>query len=283
MATGRSLVRAGAAHRGRRQPGDRPAKALSRRSAAVFRKYHDPPGRRTRRSLLVVLNRVRVPQRAQALAGAVGLDIAAPPQSRASCLRSRSSDVEPRRCEGSGDPSARGVEGQQQETDRRRDEDAWVLSRQLLRRVSAAEVAVDLNREDASLRRSPTGRLRAGPAPTAAWLLGIARNVLAMSRRRGTVEGRARRRLRSKPAHGSASGVIARIVDEEADGGIAADLSCSESVVRRRVSRGLVSRRPPCSCCRRKSPRAWTDRPSRTTSPRSRIRPGQSWPLHNGI
>jgi DNA-directed RNA polymerase specialized sigma24 family protein len=44
-----------------------------------------------------------------------------------------------------------------------------------------------------------SGRYRRGGAPASAWLFGIAQHKLVSSRRRGTVEDRARRRLRMAP------------------------------------------------------------------------------------
>jgi len=100
--------------------------------------------------------------------------------------------------------------------------------------------------------------------PAAAWLFGIARNKLAMSRRQGRVDARARRRLGMAPLvmtdeaierisalDHTALGLVdelpreqraavrARVVDERDYGDIAKDLRCSEAVVRKRVSRGL--------------------------------------------
>jgi RNA polymerase sigma-70 factor (ECF subfamily) len=135
----------------------------------------------------------------------------------------------------------------------------------LMARVGDAEVAADLAAETfaSALVALPRFRLRREPA--AAWLLGIARNVLAMSRRRGRVEARARRRLgmprlvitdevvekieqldgravellnRLPPLQQQA--VRARVVDEREYPAIARDLRCSEAVVRKRVSRGLA-------------------------------------------
>lgn len=47
--------------------------------------------------------------------------------------------------------------------------------------------------------RSARYRFRPRKAPASAWLFGIVRNNLAMSRRRGRVEVRARRRLGMAP------------------------------------------------------------------------------------
>src|SRR5262249_13105720 len=113
-------------------------------------------------------------------------------------------------------------------------------------------------------------RFRPGEAPASAWLLGIARNVLAGSVRRARVEDRARRKLgmpvivldddaldrierigsdarvesllaRLTPEQAQA--VRARVVEEVPYASIAAELRCSEGVVRQRVSRGLATLR----------------------------------------
>lgn len=101
------------------------------------------------------------------------------------------------------------------------------------------------------------------------WLMGIARNVLSVSRRRGRVEDRVRRRLALEPIEltdadvteteslavqgrrsvmtivetlpdGERDAIKARVVEERPYGEIAANLKCSELVVRKRVSRGLA-------------------------------------------
>jgi RNA polymerase sigma factor (sigma-70 family) len=99
-------------------------------------------------------------------------------------------------------------------------------------------------------------------------LIGIARNTLAASRRRGKVQDRARRRLAIEPIEFSDDdvgeteaiaarvgtnvvdlvaelptderhAVEARVVHERSYSDIATQLHCSEMVVRKRVSRGL--------------------------------------------
>lgn len=139
-----------------------------------------------------------------------------------------------------------------------------------VRRVELPEIAVDLTAETFAQALTAAGRFRPGPAPAAAWLIGIARNVLAMSRRGGRVEDNARRRLRMEPVivdedavervvalddndelaalldtlpAEQRQAVIARVIDEEDYSEIAAGLRCSESVVRQRVSRGLAHMR----------------------------------------
>jgi RNA polymerase sigma-70 factor (ECF subfamily) len=102
------------------------------------------------------------------------------------------------------------------------------------------------------------------------WLFGIARNVLAGSARRGRVESEARRRLGLKAVtvhpdqldaietliacegdalvedwledlpSDEAAALRARILDERGYAEIAAEMRCSEALVRKRVSRGLL-------------------------------------------
>ncbi|MGH2781457.1 MAG: RNA polymerase sigma factor [Gaiellaceae bacterium] len=136
-------------------------------------------------------------------------------------------------------------------------------------RTAAAEVAADLTHETwvAALEGISTYR---GDGPPAAWLYGIARRKLALSRRRGRVEASARERLAREPLELTASDVEAiarlaellpadtpaldllerlpepqreairaRMLDELEHPEIASGLRCSEAVVRQRVSRGL--------------------------------------------
>jgi RNA polymerase sigma factor (sigma-70 family) len=137
--------------------------------------------------------------------------------------------------------------------------------RYFLARVGDAEVAADLPAETFAAALAGTHRFRVRKGPAAGWLFGIARNTLAMSQRRGRVEARARRRIRTPllvltdelveriealgggalelveelPA-GQREAVRARVVDEREYGDIAKDLRCSEAVIRKRVSRGLA-------------------------------------------
>jgi RNA polymerase sigma factor (sigma-70 family) len=136
------------------------------------------------------------------------------------------------------------------------------------RRVAQPELAFDLAAGTFAAVVVSAGSYE-GAAPPAAWLYGIARNKLRESLRRGRVEHAARRRLGMEPIHlddedlerveeraavGSAalvrelaqlpeatrSALLARVVDERAYDEIAAELSCSEQVVRQRVHRGLA-------------------------------------------
>ena len=145
----------------------------------------------------------------------------------------------------------------------RRHEDR-VLS-YFLARVGDPEVAADLTAETFAAALVSAHRFRPRKRqPAAAWLFGIARNNLAMSRRQGRVEARARRRLGMAPIvltdeaieritaldrtalalvdelpGDQQDAVRARVIDERDYPEIAKDLRCSEAVVRKRVSRGL--------------------------------------------
>ena len=134
-----------------------------------------------------------------------------------------------------------------------------------LARVGDGEVAADLTAETFAEALASAHRFRMSKGSASAWLFGIARNVLAMSRRQGRVEARARRRLGMprleltdaviEQIEGLDTGslelvdelpvderyaVRARVVDERDYADIARDLRCSEAVVRKRVSRGLA-------------------------------------------
>jgi RNA polymerase sigma-70 factor (ECF subfamily) len=132
------------------------------------------------------------------------------------------------------------------------------------------EVAVDLTAEVFAELVESLDRFDPDQGSGSSWLFGIARNVLARSRRRGQVEDRSRRRLglpllvvadetidRIERSLGADSvtelltrlpdaqraAIEARILQERDYGEIARELRCSESVVRQRVSRGLRSLR----------------------------------------
>jgi RNA polymerase sigma factor (sigma-70 family) len=132
--------------------------------------------------------------------------------------------------------------------------------------IGEPDVVFDLVAE--TFARALEHRLQYDPAkgPTVAWLLGIARNLMIDSARRGQVESESRVRLgmgrvelddeqleviadradvqlRDALAALEAveqEAVIRRVVLEESYRTIAADLRCSEQVVRKRVSRGLA-------------------------------------------
>jgi RNA polymerase sigma factor (sigma-70 family) len=138
----------------------------------------------------------------------------------------------------------------------------------LMRQTQDREVAADLAAEVFAAVLLSAGRFRSSRSDSAwPWVCGIAQNKLRESLRRGQVEDRARRRLCLEPEVlddrdleridelGAATGVLAlledlparqreavraRVLHERAYADIAADLRCSEMVVRQHVSRGLT-------------------------------------------
>lgn len=137
------------------------------------------------------------------------------------------------------------------------------------RRVSGAEAAVDLTAETFACALEG---LRGGASPEhfPAWLFTIARRRLIDAYRRGVVEDGARRRLAMEPVRlerdaleqvialagdeqlhelvaalpvDQRVAVLARVLDERDYRELAGELSCSELVVRKRVSRGLATLR----------------------------------------
>jgi RNA polymerase sigma factor (sigma-70 family) len=139
------------------------------------------------------------------------------------------------------------------------------------RRASSSELAADLTAETFAQALMSRRRYRPREGGSASgWLFGIAAHVLSRSVRRGVVENRARRRLGIAslvlddeelqtierlgdecPATAALAGlpaaqrqaVWARVVDERDYPEIAAELRCSEAVIRKRVSRGLAALR----------------------------------------
>ena len=142
------------------------------------------------------------------------------------------------------------------------------------RRTRDAELAADLTAETFAAALVGAHRHRPERGPAIAWLYGIARRQLANAARRGAVEDRARRRLGMAPidltdealervealAAAAASAallhegldalpadqrdaVLARVLDEREYAEIALAAHTSESVVRKRVSRGLAGLR----------------------------------------
>lgn len=135
------------------------------------------------------------------------------------------------------------------------------------------EVAADLCAEVFAVALEQADRYDPHRGPPRAWLLSIAQSRLIDSFRRGRVEDGARRRLgmpdlvltdedlervdalvdeqtvqetrellAALPAE-QREAVVARVVEEKGYGDIAAELRCSEAVVRKRVSRGLATLR----------------------------------------
>ncbi len=139
----------------------------------------------------------------------------------------------------------------------------------LLRETGDREATADLTAEVFAAVFLVARRFRARGAGSARpWVLGIARNKLRESRRRGRIEDRARRRLALEPeilddddllrvdelAAGADLPVLelveqlperqrdavrSRFVEDREYDEIARELKCSELVVRQRVSRGL--------------------------------------------
>ncbi|HEX4110585.1 MAG TPA: RNA polymerase sigma factor [Solirubrobacteraceae bacterium] len=143
-----------------------------------------------------------------------------------------------------------------------------LVVRWCLRETRDRELAADLSAEVFAAALVAAARYRGDRGPVAAWLLGIARNKLRESRRRGRVESSARRRLGLEPmavedadlvrVEELASGddavlaellaelpaeqreaLMQRVVLERPYGDIAGDLRCSEALARQRVSRAL--------------------------------------------
>src|SRR5918997_1028533 len=137
-----------------------------------------------------------------------------------------------------------------------------------LRRTRDPELAADLCAETFAAALDGAHRFDPARGPAVAWLYGIARRLLSHAQRRGAVEDRARRRLGMAPLDltdaaieridalaGSEralakvlselppdqrAAVEARIVDERPYRDIALAARTSESVIRKRVSRGLA-------------------------------------------
>ena len=135
------------------------------------------------------------------------------------------------------------------------------------RRVPDAELAMDLAAETFAAALGSLSSFVPGDEPATAWLFAIARHRWFDALRHGQVEDRARRVLEMQALvvddHALAvierlaaagamdlldalpddqrDAVIARHLDDREYDEIAAQLRCSESVVRKRVSRGLTS------------------------------------------
>lgn len=138
----------------------------------------------------------------------------------------------------------------------------------LLRETGDREVTADLTAEVFAAVFLFARRFRARGAGSARpWVVGIARNKLRESRRRGRVEDRARRRVGFEPELlddddlarveqlAASSGVLelveelpdrqrdavrSRFLEDREYGDIAKQLKCSELVARQSVSRGLA-------------------------------------------
>jgi len=142
-----------------------------------------------------------------------------------------------------------------------------------LRRTGERELAADLTAETFAAALSALPRYSPRRSSALAWLFTIAHHKWADSIRRGQVEDRARRRLGLEPlvlgdddierveqramaAHGDVallelerlsaeqrSAIEGRVLQEAEYHELARRLRCSESVVRKRVSRGLAELR----------------------------------------
>ncbi|HSC02113.1 MAG TPA: RNA polymerase sigma factor [Solirubrobacteraceae bacterium] len=139
----------------------------------------------------------------------------------------------------------------------------------LMRETRNPETAADLAAEVFAAVLLAASRYSEQTESATPWVIGIARNKLLMSWRRGRVEARARQRLRFEAmplsdgdlgqiievAHGGSSTLLdlveglpedeqtairSRVLDEQSYREIATQLRCSEMVVRKRVSRGLA-------------------------------------------
>jgi RNA polymerase sigma-70 factor (ECF subfamily) len=142
----------------------------------------------------------------------------------------------------------------------------------LLRETRDSEAAADLAAEVFAAVLLSAGRYAERGESAAPWVIGVARNKVLMSFRRGRVEARARRRLgfqavalddgdldRIEEVAQSDGGrlvalvdglpeeerfaVRSRVLDERPYREIATELRCSELVIRKRVSRGLARMR----------------------------------------
>jgi len=140
----------------------------------------------------------------------------------------------------------------------------------LIRRVPSADVAADLHLEVFAAALSGLRDGKGPRGPVGAWLFGIARHKVTDSYRRGSVETAARHSLAMQPVTlydedlasidalrgppellgwladlpaDQRDAVVARVLDERDYSEIAGALSCSEEIVRKRVSRGLAGLR----------------------------------------
>ena len=137
------------------------------------------------------------------------------------------------------------------------------------RRVRGPEEAFDLTAETFAAALVALPRFQPGPEPPRSWLFAIARNKLHESVRRRRIQDEARRSLAMQPielddgaieilelaasaptiqlldtlAPEQREAIEAHHLEERGYADIAAELHCSEGVVRKRVSRGLAALR----------------------------------------
>ncbi|WCB92058.1 RNA polymerase sigma factor [Baekduia alba] len=142
-----------------------------------------------------------------------------------------------------------------------------VVTSYVARRVGGRpELVFDVVAETFARALENRAQYDATRGPEVAWLIGIARNLLYDAARRRRVDAAARRRLDMAPIHLDAEqlarieergavdlrgaladlpadqreAVLRRVLAEQPYTAIAADIGCSEQVVRQRVSRGLA-------------------------------------------
>ena len=137
------------------------------------------------------------------------------------------------------------------------------------RRVAGPEEAFDLTAETFAAALASLSRYQPGPEPAQAWLFAIARHKLNEAMRTKRIQDEARRALAMEPIQlddeaieileriasgpalelletlpdGQRGAIEAHHLDEQDYTEIAAAFRCSESVVRKRVSRGLAALR----------------------------------------
>jgi len=137
------------------------------------------------------------------------------------------------------------------------------------RRVPGPEEAFDLAAETFAAALGAVARFQPGPEPPQAWLFAIARHKLSEALRSNQIQDEARRALAMQPiqlddgaieilertarapavelletlAPGQREAIEAHHLNERGYAEIASELHCSESVVRKRVSRGLAALR----------------------------------------
>jgi RNA polymerase sigma-70 factor (ECF subfamily) len=137
------------------------------------------------------------------------------------------------------------------------------------RRVRGPEEAFDLTAETFAAALVSLPRFQPGPEPPQAWLFAIARHKLSEALRSRRIQDEARRALAMEPirvddeaieileaatsapaiqlletlAPDQREAIEAHHLEERGYADIAAELQCSESVVRKRVSRGLAALR----------------------------------------
>jgi RNA polymerase sigma factor (sigma-70 family) len=135
------------------------------------------------------------------------------------------------------------------------------------RRVPRPEEAFDLTAETFAAALASVPRFEPGPEPPRAWLFAIARHKFSEALRSSRIQDEARRALAMQPiqlddeaieilettARAAAIELLETLAPEQRDAirdhhlkdrgypEIAAELRCSESVIRKRVSRGLAA------------------------------------------